>query len=89
MNPLFKINNLEKGVFLNRPSKLNKSPFVGDVLVNDEEKDNSCTKLRFGGKCIENTEVYMKKSKNSGKKENTVHLVVIIFVILLLLMKRK
>lgn len=68
MNPLFKINNLEKGLFLNRPSKLNKSPFVGDVLVNDEEKIVHVPSLDLGGKCIENTTVYMKKSKNSGKK---------------------
>ena len=67
MNPLFKINNLKKGLFLNRPSKLNKSPFVGDVLVNDEEKIVHVPSLDLGGKCIENTTVY-KKSKNSGKK---------------------
>jgi DNA-binding sugar fermentation-stimulating protein len=65
---LFQLSNLEKGIFLNRPSKLNKSPFVGDVLINDEEKIVHVPSLDLGGKCVSGTEIYMKKSKNSGKK---------------------
>ena len=34
---LLRLDNLVQGEFVCRPSKHNKSPFVGDVLVNGEQ----------------------------------------------------
>lgn len=67
MEPLIQIENIKEAIFLRRPSKLNKSPFVGDILIDNEEKIVHLPSMDMGGKCIQNTKILVKKSKNSGK----------------------
>jgi DNA-binding sugar fermentation-stimulating protein len=65
---LFRLNNLVQGEFLCRPSKHNRSPFVGDVLIDGEEKIVHVPSMDMGGKCRNGTKIYMKEAKNKGKR---------------------
>jgi DNA-binding sugar fermentation-stimulating protein len=67
---LFGLNNLIVGEFICRPSKFNKSPFVGDVMINGEEKIVHIPSMDMGGKCTTGTKIYMKEAKSKGKKSS-------------------
>ena len=67
-NFLFSSDNIYEGEFICRPSLINKSPYVGDVLYNQESKIIHLPSMDMGGKCFKGAKLLMSKSKNAGKK---------------------
>ena len=63
---IYKHNNLVKGIVINRPSKINKSPYLVDVKI---DGDNTIymahsPALGMSGLIREGIVIYMEKSEN-------------------------
>ena len=73
--PLVSLGELVDGVLVRRPSTHNKSPYVADVLVGEEEVLAHTPMLDLGGLLVPGATVRMTKSKPGGKTSHAVQLV--------------
>lgn len=65
---LFEYSKLFKGKLIKRPSKAIKSPYMGDVLVNNEESLAHCPSLGVSGLLNPLSEIYLSSCDNTKRK---------------------
>ena len=70
----FPTEDLVQCIFKNRPSNSNKSPYVADVFLKDEQRTAIAhvPSLHLGNKCVSGAECIMKFARTNNKQRNRV-----------------
>ena len=66
---VMKIDNLVEGSIIKRPSKIVKSPYVADVIINDNEILAHTASLGCCGLCDTGAEILLEPINNKGSKK--------------------
>lgn len=74
---LLKLDNLIEGQIIKRPSKHIKSPYVADVLCNEQELLCHSPSLGCCGLADSNSQILISENKNTSKCSHTIYLSII------------